>query len=61
LDRCSRARAWLEGRDYVTPEDIHAIARDVLRHRVLLTYEAQADGATPDAVIQELIAAVPLP
>ena len=61
LDRCSRARAWLEGRDYVVPEDVHAIARDVLRHRVLLTYEAQADGATPDAVIQELMAAVPLP
>ena len=48
LDRCARAHAWLAGRDYVTPEDVHAIAADVLRHRVLLSYEAEAEGIDSD-------------
>ncbi|HXK24918.1 MAG TPA: MoxR family ATPase [Myxococcota bacterium] len=61
LDRCSRARAWLEGRSYVTPEDVHAIAHDVLRHRVLLAYEAEARGMTSDGLIDALLARVPLP
>ena len=61
LDRCSRSRAWLEGRSYVTPEDVHAIAHDVLRHRVLLAYEAEARGLTSDALIDALLARVPLP
>jgi MoxR-like ATPase len=61
LDRCSRARAWLAGRSYVTPEDVHAVAFEVLRHRVLLTYEAEAEGATPDDLVRALLAAVPLP
>jgi len=61
LDRCSRARAWLEGRDYVTPEDLHAVAFEALRHRVLLTFEAEAEGVTPDDFLRELIALVPLP
>jgi len=61
LDRCSRALAWLAGRDYVTPEDIHAVAPDVLRHRVLLTYEAEADGMSPDAFVHRLLTRVPLP
>ena len=61
LDRCARARAWLEGRDYVLPEDVHAVATDVLRHRVLLSYEAEAEGITPDQVIAALLARVPLP
>ena len=61
LDRCSRARAWLEGRSYVTPEDVHAVVFEVLRHRVLLTYEARAEGMTPDAFIQSLVDTVPLP
>jgi MoxR-like ATPase len=61
LDRCSRARAWLEGRDYVTPEDVHAIAPDVLRHRVLLSYAARADGVSSDDYVAELLRAVPLP
>jgi len=61
LDRCSRARAWLEGRSYVTPEDVHAVVFEILRHRVLLTYEARAEGITPDGFIRSLIDTVPLP
>jgi len=61
LDRCSKALAWLDGRDYVTPEDIHLIAHDVLRHRVLLTFEAEAEGVTVDAFLDELLRLVALP
>ncbi len=61
LDRCSRARAWLAGRDYVLPEDVHGIAHEVLRHRVLLSYEAEAEGVHPDRVIDRLLDLVPLP
>jgi len=61
LDRCARAHAWLAGRDYVSPEDIHAIAHDVLRHRVLLSFEAEADGITPDHFVSELLNRVPVP
>ena len=61
LDRCARARAWLAGRDYVSPEDIQALAFDVLRHRVLLTYEAEAEGINVDRLVTELIARVPVP
>jgi MoxR-like ATPase len=60
LDRCARARAWLRGGDYVTPSDIHAVAYDVLRHRVLLSYSAEAEGVDPDAFVAELIRRVPL-
>jgi MoxR-like ATPase len=61
LDRCARAHAWLQGRDYVSPEDIHAIALDVLRHRVLLSFEAEAEGITPDKFLIELLRRVPVP
>ena len=61
LDRCARARAWLAGRDYVTPEDIQQLAYDVLRHRILLSYEAEAEGITPDRVVSELLSRVPVP
>ena len=61
LDRCARAHAWLAGRDYVTPEDVHAIATDVLRHRVLLSYEAEAEGVNSDRVVSMLLERVPLP
>lgn len=61
LDRCAKAHAWLSGRDYVTPEDIHVIAHDVLRHRVLLTYEAEAEGVSSDEFIDELLRLVALP
>ena len=55
LDRCARAQAWLNGRDFVTPEDIQRMAYPVLRHRLLLSYEAQAQGITPNQVIDHLI------
>ena len=61
VDRCARARAWLHGRDFVSPDDVHAVAHDVLRHRVLVSYEAEAEGITSDKVIDALIARVPLP
>jgi MoxR-like ATPase len=61
LERCARAAAWLAGRDYVLPEDVQTLAPDVLRHRVLLGYEAEAEGLRVDAVIQQLLERVPLP
>jgi len=60
LDRCARAQAWLQGRDYVSPEDIQAVAFDTLRHRILLSFEAEAEGLTSDDVIHELIRRVPV-
>ncbi len=61
LERCARAHAWLEGRDYVSPEDIQAMAHDVLRHRILLTFEAEAEGITPDHVVSEILNHVAVP
>lgn len=61
LDRCARAHAWLQGRDYVSPEDIHAVAHNVLRHRILLSFEAEAEGVTCDQLIDELLNRVPVP
>lgn len=55
LDRCARANAWLAGRDFVTPEDVQLMAYPVLRHRLLLSYEAQAEGISPDFVVKHLI------
>ncbi len=61
LDRCARAHAWLAGRDYVAPEDIQSMAYDVLRHRLILTYEAEAEGVTPDYFVNELLSRVAVP
>jgi MoxR-like ATPase len=61
LDRCSRAHAWLAGRDYVTPEDIQALAHDVLRHRILLGFEAEAAGRAPNEIIDTLLARIGVP
>lgn len=61
LDRCARAYAWLNGRDFVSPEDIQTIAPDVLRHRIILSFEAEAEGITPDRCIAELIGRVAVP
>jgi MoxR-like ATPase len=61
IDRCARAHAWLAGRDYVDPDDIQSIAYDVLRHRIILSYEAEAEGVTPDIFIRELISRIAVP
>ena len=61
LDRAARASAWLSGRDHATPDDVRAVAADCLRHRVILTYEALADGVTADQVITEVIKQVAVP
>ncbi len=61
LDRCSRAKAWLDGRDFVTPEDIHSVLHDVLNHRIILSFEAEAEGVTTDSFIDVLLKRVPLP
>jgi MoxR-like ATPase len=61
LDQSARALAWLGGRDYVTPEDVQSVAHDVLRHRLILTFEADAQGVTTDQVIDQLLATVPVP
>jgi len=55
LDKCSRTYAWLQGRDFVTPEDVQAVAHDCLRHRISLGYQAGADGVSADAVLDEII------
>lgn len=61
LDRCARAKAWLGQRDFVDPSDIQDIAYDVLRHRLILSYEAEAEGITSDDVIKQLIARIAVP
>lgn len=58
LDRCARAHAWLSGRDFVTPEDVQQMAYPVLRHRLLLSYEAQAEAISPDTIVEQLITQV---
>ena len=60
LDRCARAHAWLNGRDFVSPDDVQAVAHDVLRHRLILSFEAEATGTTANSAIDKLLAAVPL-
>jgi len=61
LDRCSRAHAWLNERDFVDPGDVREVAHDVLRHRLMLSYEAQGEGVTADQVIDAVIEQVALP
>ncbi|MDV7144969.1 MoxR family ATPase [Tropicimonas sp. TH_r6] len=61
LDKCSRAHAWLKGRDYVDPADVRAIAHDAFRHRISLSFEAQGEGISTDRVIDEVISLVALP
>ena len=58
LDKSSRAHAWLHGRDFVTPDDIQAIVHDCLRHRLMLSYEAQADGISADEILKQIVAKV---
>lgn len=61
LDRAARAHAWLAGRDFVSPEDIHAVIYPILRHRLILSFEAQAEGITSDQVIEQLLNLVTVP
>ena len=61
LDRCAKINAWLKGKDFVAPEDIHAVVYDVLRHRIILSFEAQAEGITTDDVVASILKLVPLP
>ncbi|MEM8730144.1 MAG: MoxR family ATPase [Pseudomonadota bacterium] len=61
LDKCGRTHAWLQGRDYVDPADVRAIARDVFRHRITRSYEAQGDGIEPDGITTEILRLVALP
>jgi MoxR-like ATPase len=61
LDKCAKINAWLEDRDFVTPEDVHAVIYDVLRHRIILSFEAEAEGITADDIITSLLKSVPLP
>jgi MoxR-like ATPase len=60
LDRCARAHAWLRGAEFVTPDDVQAVFHDALRHRVLVTFEAEAAGVDADKVLDELLARVPV-
>lgn len=55
IDKCARAQAWLKGKDFVDPDDVRAVAHSVLRHRLVLSYDALADGITADAVIDEIL------
>ena len=61
LDKCSRAYAWMRGKDFVDPGDVRAVVNDVLRHRLMLSYEAQGDGVSADKVIDTLLEQVALP
>ena len=60
LDRCARAHAWLNGKDYVGPDDVSAVLHDTFRHRVLLSFDAEAEGQTVEAVLEHLLASVPV-
>ena len=61
LDKCSRTHAWLRGRDFVDPEDVRAIVHDCLRHRLMLSYEAQGEGVRADQVVDAIVEQVALP
>jgi MoxR-like ATPase len=61
LVQAARALAVVRGRDYVLAEDVQALAKDALRHRLVLTYQALAEGVSPDAILEQVLAAVPLP
>jgi MoxR-like ATPase len=61
LARCARARAWLDGDNFVTPHHIQAVAPGILRHRILLTFEAEAEGVTTDHFVEKLLNLVAIP
>ena len=61
IDRCARASAWLADRDFVSPDDIQSVAHATLRHRIILSYEAEADGVNTDQVIDRILQLVAVP
>lgn len=61
LDRCARAYAWLAGKEYVSPDDVQAVLHNVLRHRLLVSFDAEASGMSADRIINELLLRVPVP
>ncbi|AXR05907.1 AAA family ATPase [Salinimonas sediminis] len=61
LDRCARAHAWLAGRDFVGPDDIQAVVHNVLRHRIILSYQAEAQGVTTNQVLDRIVQQVAVP
>ena len=61
LNLCSKITAWLNGRDYVLPEDIKAAVYPVLRHRLILSYEAESEGLSADAIIEQILQSLPIP
>ena len=61
LDQCARSIAWLSDRDFVTPDDVQNIIHDVMRHRLILTFEAESQGITVSQVIDEIVRTVPVP
>jgi MoxR-like ATPase len=61
IDRAARAHAWLAGRDFVGPEDIQAVAPDVLRHRLVLSFEAEADGVDAETIVKGILDGVGVP
>ncbi len=61
LNRCSRAVAFMEGRDYVTPQDVKSIAKEVLRHRIILSYEAEAEELTTDQILDKILDQIEVP
>jgi len=60
LDRCAKAHAFLRGNEFVSPDDIRAVIHDVFRHRLLLSFEAEAQGLTSDDIIDRILERVPL-
>ena len=61
LDRCARVRAWLNGRDHVLPEDVRSVSHEALRHRLKLSYDANADGVSANEVIDRILSLVAVP
>ena len=61
LDRCARAHAWLAGRDFVGPDDIQAVFPNVLRHRIILSYQAEAEGITVNKALEKILSVVAVP
>ena len=60
IDRCARANAWISGRDYVSPDDVQAVAMDCLRHRLIVSFEAEAAGVSSDRIVERLLERVPV-